>query len=90
MNILLVDDDSDGRAYVGEFLRELGHHVVECRDGQDGLEAFGTGDYHMVLSDLKMPRLSGIELLHALSSFAGGRDFDVVLLTGHGGMDSAI
>lgn len=90
MNILLVDDDSDGRAYVGEFLRKLGHHVVECRDGQDGLEAFGTGDYHMVLSDLKMPRLSGIELLHALSSFAGGRDFDVVLLTGHGGMDSAI
>jgi len=44
----------------------------------------------MVLSDLKMPGLSGIELLRALSSFAVGQDFDVVLLTGHGDMESAI
>ncbi len=90
LNILLVDDDSDGRAHVGEFLRELGHHVVECHDGQNGLETFQAGDYHMVLSDLKMPGLSGIELLRALSSFALGHDFDVVLLTGHGDMESAI
>ena len=90
MNILLVDDDNDGRAYVGEFLRGLGHRVMERRDGQDALKAFQDGVYHMVLTDLKMLGLTGIELLRALSSYAAGQDFDVVLLTGHGDMKSAI
>lgn len=90
MNILLVDDDHDSRTHVGEFLRELGHHVIECDNGHDGLEVFCAGEFHMVLSDIKMPRVSGIELLRRLSSLPSRPDFDVVLVTGYGDMESAI
>lgn len=90
MNILLVDDDHDSRACVGEFLRELGHHVVECENGHDGLVTFQAGEFHMVLSDIRMPKISGIELLRTLSALPSRPDFDIVLFTGHSDMESAI
>lgn len=89
MNILLVEDDHDGRIQMGNFLRELGHFVVECENGHEALKAFGRG-FQMVLSDIKMPRMSGIELLRKMSSLPGGQDVDIVLFTGHADMESAI
>lgn len=89
MNILLVEDDRGSRVQMGNFLRELGHWVKECENGHDALKVFNA-DFHMVLSDIKMPRMSGIELLRKLKSSPSGRDVDVVLFTGHGDMESAI
>jgi CheY-like chemotaxis protein len=63
MNILLIDDDQDSRSCVAEFLSQLGHYVVECDNGLDGLGIFKGSQFHMVLSDIKMPRMSGIDLL---------------------------
>lgn len=90
MNILLVDDDEDTRTHVGEFLRELGHKVVECGDGDLALKSFHSGDFHLVISDIKMPRVSGIELLQKLSARPDRQEFDVVLFTGYGDMRTAI
>jgi two-component system response regulator AtoC len=89
MNILLVEDDADSRAGVGEFLREMGHQVTECGDGEQALAAFAAGDFPMVLSDIKMPRLSGIELLKRIRA-GGDKACDIVLFTGHGDMVTAI
>jgi DNA-binding NtrC family response regulator len=90
LNILLVDDDHDSRAIVGEFLRDLGHDVTECGDGKAALKSFRSGDFQMVLSDIKMPRMSGLELLQVLSSFPARQDFDVVLFTGYGDVKTAV
>lgn len=90
MNILLIDDDQDSRSCVAEFLSQLGHYVVECDNGHDGLGIFKGSQFHMVLSDIKMPRMSGIDLLQKLSALPNRADFDVVLFTGHGDMNTAI
>jgi len=90
LNILLVDDDQDSRTNVGEFLRELGHDVTECGDGESALKTFRSGEFQMVLSDIKMPRMSGIEMLWELSSFPARQDFDVVLFTGYGDVETAV
>lgn len=89
MNILLVDDDARSRVGVAKFLWELGHHVTECCDGEEALAAYTAGDFPMVLSDIKMPGLSGIELLNRIRALPGKKT-DVVLFTGHGDMTTAI
>lgn len=90
MNILLVEDDRDSRAGVADFLREMGHSVTECCDGDEALAVFARDDYPMVLSDLKMPKMSGIELLRRIKAQGGDKAADIVLFTGHGDMATAI
>ncbi|MBM7865853.1 response regulator [Heliobacterium gestii] len=90
MNILLVDDDLDSRACIGDFLRELGHAVDECDDGREALNRYYQGNYAMVLSDIRMPLLSGLELLQTIMAQPYGQDTAVVLFTGHGDVDSAV
>lgn len=89
MNILLVDDDARSRAGVAKFLCEMGHHVTECCNGEEALATYAAGSFPMVLSDIKMPKLSGIELLSHITALSG-KQADVVLFTGHGDMETAI
>lgn len=89
MNILVVDDDARSRAGVSKFLWEMGHHITECADGEEALAVYADGEYPMVLSDIKMPKMSGIDLLRRISSMPG-KKADVVLFTGHGDMNTAI
>jgi len=89
VKILLADDDDGSRAGVAQFLLQMGHQVIECRDGQEALDQYMVGDFPMVLSDIKMPKLSGIELLRRIEIVPGNRA-DVVLFTGHGDMETAI
>ncbi|MEW6621976.1 MAG: sigma-54 dependent transcriptional regulator [Bacillota bacterium] len=90
MNILIVDDDRDSRESVADFLRQLGHKVVECADGREALKVYQEGDFPMVLTDIRMPHMSGIDLLKAISKLPGNSETDVVLFTGHGDMETAI
>lgn len=90
LNILLVDDDDQGRRYTASFLRKLGHVVVEAANGHAAQELFSSGDFHLVLTDIRMPRMSGLELLRTIHSFPGGRDVHVVLFTAYSDVDSAI
>lgn len=89
MNILLVDDDARSRAGVGKFLREMGHHITECADGEEAFVTYNSGAFPMVMSDIRMPKLSGIDLLKRISALPG-KQADVVLFTGHGDMTTAI
>ena len=90
MRILLADDDVDSRGTVAEFLRESGHTVTEAGNGSDALTIYRTGQFEMVMSDLRMPRLSGIGLLKELRKLDRKPAPDVVLFTGQGDMESAI
>ena len=62
MRILLVDDEERSRQAMLWILKKLNHVVTECADGEEALRVYSPHEYEMVLSDLKMPVLSGIEL----------------------------
>ena len=91
MDILLVEDDSSAREFLARYIEEqLFHHVTQCGDGLEALKLFKQKPFPMVISDIRMPGMSGIELLRRLKALPQGRNTDVVLVTGYGNMDTAI
>jgi len=80
--VLVVDDDASWRALLVLSLEELGYQVVEAADGAEALEALAEGNCSVMLLDLRMPGLSGEDVLDRLPA-DGPR---VVLLT-EAGMD---
>lgn len=90
MNILLVDDDTISRQSVSKFLRKSGHTVIEAFSGEEAVAIYNTADFPMVLSDICMPGMSGVDLLRTISRLPSGAHTDIVLFTGHGSMETAI
>ncbi|MBP2644377.1 MAG: two component, sigma54 specific, transcriptional regulator, Fis family [Firmicutes bacterium] len=89
MNILLVDYDTDSRAEITGFLREMGHIVVECDNAQDAYAIYIAGFFSMVLTDIKMPALLGEDLLHLITALPGEKA-DVVLFTNYDDRGTAV
>ncbi|GBF33997.1 zinc sigma-54-dependent two-component system [Desulfocucumis palustris] len=90
MNILLVEDDRDSREYLAGFLGKHGHAVTECGNGKDALDLINNREFHMVLSDINIPGMSGLDILRSLPSPPPGRYPDVVLFTGYDDVELAI
>lgn len=90
MNILIVDDEQNSRASVAKFLSRLGHNIMECGTGEEALSVFSKSDFPFVLADIKMPGISGIELLKKIKASDSSWKTDVVLFTGYGNLESAI
>ncbi len=86
--ILVVEDEEGVREFLVECLEDDDHEVVGAVDGQDGLEKLRRRAFDVVLTDLKMPRLDGMELLRTVR--AEQPEVEVVMLTAHGGVESAI
>ena len=87
-NILLVDDEEGIRKVLGISLMDLGYQVFTAADGEEALAAFRRHRPPIVLTDIKMPRMDGIDLLQQIK--AESPDTEVVMLTGHGDMELAI
>ena len=69
MKVLIVDDSKAMRMIVRRTMREAGfrnHRISEAEDGAEALDKIRADKPHIVLSDWSMPKMSGIELLHAL------------------------
>ena len=62
-SILVVDDDRLVRSFISTLLKEDGHRVEEAESGQSGLEKFQAADFDLVVTDLRMPDLSGLDLI---------------------------
>ncbi|OPY10813.1 MAG: Transcriptional regulatory protein ZraR [Syntrophaceae bacterium PtaU1.Bin231] len=62
-SILLVDDDRLVRSFISTILKEDGHRVEEAESGRSGLEKFQGADFDLVVTDLRMPDLSGLDLI---------------------------
>jgi len=82
MNILLVDYDTDSRAGIAGFLREMGHNVTELSDVDEAYATYIAGIYSMVLTDIAMPAMLGEDLLHRITALPGEKA-DVVLFTNY-------
>ena len=66
-DILVVDDERNIRTGLGKALELDGYDVVLAADGQEALDRIGDSDIDLVITDLKMPRVAGEELLKRLS-----------------------
>ena len=88
LRLLLIDDDQTVRRTVGRFLERLGHEVLAEGSATDGLARFDAEAPDVIISDVRMPGLDGIELLRQLK--ARDADVEVILITGHGDMETAI
>jgi two-component system nitrogen regulation response regulator NtrX len=88
MNILLVDDDGDLRRSIGDFLANRGHRVQFATDGHEALTHLEQTAPDLILSDIGMPGMDGIELLRGIRKRFD--DLPVILMTGHGTLETAI
>jgi len=87
LNILVVDDDKDVCEYLEDFLINEGYGAKTVSDPDLALEELKRGDYHLVVLDLMMPKLSGIELLKQIRRYDD--DIAVVILTGYPSLETA-
>ncbi len=63
MNLLVVEDDSIIREGVAEFLRDQEYQVIEAEDGEEALQKFREHTVHLIILDIMMPKLDGIQVL---------------------------
>lgn len=78
--ILLVDDEPEIREILAELFEDEGFQVVQAEDGEIALQKFMSEDFDLVVSDVRMPNKSGIELLRDIKQ--SGQEVDVIILTG--------
>ncbi len=88
VKILVVDDEASLRVILSQVLSEDGHEVTEAASGEEALEAFKDGDYPLVITDIKMTGMSGIDLLKKIKETRP--DTQVIIITSHASIDSAI
>ena len=86
--LLVADDDPGLRESLGRTLTRAGYNVVLASDGRAALERLRGGGLDLVLTDLKMPGMTGIEVLRATKAIAP--DLDVILLTAFGTVEEAV
>jgi two-component system nitrogen regulation response regulator NtrX len=86
--VLVVDDEAAVREAIRMTLEYEGFEVDEARSGQEGLDKVGRGAYDVVVLDIKMPVLDGIEVLDNLR--AAGAGVPVVMVSGHGDIQTAV
>jgi len=86
--VLVVDDDAASRRMLDVRLRALGCEVATAGDGQEALTAVEQQTPTLMLLDLRMPRLGGMELLRTLRR--SGAEFPVIVITAHGSVETAV
>jgi PAS domain S-box-containing protein len=86
--ILLVDDEEGIRKVVGLAIRDMGHDTSVAANGQEALEIFARETPAIVITDLRMPGMDGLELLREIKRRSP--DTEVIIITGHGDMELAV
>ncbi len=86
--ILIIDDEKAICNTLKEILTYEKYEVDIANDGAEGIKKAETGNYDLVLSDIKMPKMDGIEVLQKLQEISP--DLPVVMISGHGNIDTAV
>ncbi|MBI5671388.1 MAG: response regulator [Chloroflexi bacterium] len=86
--ILVVDDEGAIRYSVSKTLQRIGYEVDEASSGEEALETMGKREYDVVLTDIRMPGLTGVELLKRIKEVSP--DAIVILMTGYASLGTAV
>ena len=88
--ILLIEDEEPIRRVLSKILTEenKGYDITESEDGKDGLLKLTKEDYDLVLCDIKMPKMDGVEVLQTVRE--NGVNIPFIMLTGHGNISTAV
>ncbi|MBT5873669.1 MAG: sigma-54-dependent Fis family transcriptional regulator [Candidatus Latescibacteria bacterium] len=86
--ILIVDDDEDIRLSLGDWLEANNYEVIHAANGREGLARIHEVSPDLVILDLQMPEMNGIEVLHQIEK--EGLDVTAILSTGFGNVDRAV
>lgn len=87
-NILIIDDEKSIRKTLGEILSYEGYKIEEAGDGEEGLKKFKEKIYDVVLCDIKMPKIDGIDFLE--KSREVNSDVPIIMISGHGTIETAV
>lgn len=87
-NILIIDDEKAIRKTLGEILSYEGYKIDEAGDGEEGLKRFREKNYDVVLCDIKMPKIDGIEFLDKAGEV--NPDIPIIMISGHGTIETAV
>ncbi len=86
--ILIVDDNKELREILGEYLKDEGDLVEGANNGKDALSKYQKNPYDLIITDLNMPELTGIELIKEIVKQETGTEF--IIITGYASLDTAI
>ena len=86
--ILIVDDEKAIRKTLSEILSFEGYKIEEAVDGEEGLKKFREKKYDAVLSDIKMPKIDGLDFLQKATE--ANPDVPVIMISGHGNIETAV
>src|SRR5574339_81585 len=86
--ILIIDDEKAIRKALSEILSAEGYKTEEAGDGEEGLRKFKEKTYDVVLCDIKMPKIDGIEFLQKAGEL--NADVPVIMISGHGNIETAV
>ena len=87
-SILIIDDERAIRKTLSEILTYEGFKVEEAADGEEGWKLFNEKNYDVVLCDIKMPKLDGLEFLTKATE--KNADIPVIMISGHGTIETAV
>jgi len=87
-NILIIDDEKAIRKTLGEILSYEGYKMEEAGDGEEALKKFREKTYDVVLCDIKMPKMDGIEFLEKAREI--NNDVPIIMISGHGTIETAV
>src|SRR4051812_34799579 len=86
--VLVVDDETNLRKVLAAMLRRDGFDVTVAADGEQGLAEFAKNGADIVVTDLVMPKVGGLEILKSIN--ASAPEVPVIIITAHGTVDSAV
>lgn len=86
--VLIIDDEQSIRSTLREILEYEKYEVDEAKDGEEGIKKLEKEDYNIVLCDVKMPKLDGIEVLEKAQEL--GKETPFVMISAHGTIETAV
>src|SRR4051812_27646553 len=86
--ILIIDDERSIRNTLREILEYEKYEVSEAKDGEEGLEMLKKHNYDVVLCDIKMPKLDGLEVLEKAKEM--GKEEQFIMVSAHGTIETAV
>jgi DNA-binding NtrC family response regulator len=87
-NVLIIDDEKAIRKTLNEILSFEGYKIKEAANGEEGLKLFSEKPFDVVLCDIKMPKIDGLEFLNKASEM--NPDVPIIMISGHGNIDTAV